>query len=282
MQHTLAEPFTLSGVTLHQGVHTRVCVLPAPANHGRVFARIDLPDVPRVPARATQVRTTTLSTELAEGQAAVRTVEHLLAALYGMGIDNCSIEVDGPELPILDGSARPYTEAIQRSGRVAQQARQPTLKISEPVTVVSGDRSVMALPTSEAGLRLSYAIDFAHAEIGSQWYSLRLEPAVFASEVAPARTFTLLEQVEYLRTRGLIQGGSLECALVLGPQGWLTPPAWPDEPVRHKLLDLVGDLSLTGLQLEGHIIAYKAGHDLHSQLAGQLIEQYERNYASLR
>lgn len=282
MQHTLAEPFTLSGVTLHQGVHTRVCVLPAPANHGRVFARIDLPDVPRVPARATQVRTTTLSTELAEGQAAVRTVEHLLAALYGMGIDNCSIEVDGPELPILDGSARLYTEAIQRSGRVAQQARQPTLKISEPVTVVSGDRCVMALPTSEAGLRLSYAIDFAHAEIGSQWYSLRLEPAVFASEVAPARTFTLLEQVEYLRARGLIQGGSLECALVLGPQGWLTPPAWPDEPVRHKLLDLVGDLSLTGLQLEGHIIAYKAGHDLHSQLAGQLIEQYERNYASLR
>lgn len=282
MQHTLAEPFTLSGVTLHQGVHTRVCVLPAPANHGRVFARIDLPDVPRVPARATQVRTTTLSTELAEGQAAVRTVEHLLAALYGMGIDNCSIEVDGPELPILDGSARLYTEAIQRSGRVAQQARQPTLKISEPVTVVSGGRSVMALPTSEAGLRLSYAIDFAHAEIGSQWYSLRLEPAVFASEVAPARTFTLLEQVEYLRARGLIQGGSLECALVLGPQGWLTPPAWPDEPVRHKLLDLVGDLSLTGLQLEGHIIAYKAGHDLHSQLAGQLIEQYERNYASLR
>lgn len=274
LQHTLAQAFTFGGVTLHRGLEVHVRVAPAPAGTGRVFVRTDLTDRPTVPARAEAGRPTALSTGLVVGEAGVQTPEHLLAALYALGVDNCLIEIDGPEVPILDGSARPFVELLRSVGLVEQPAERPCLTIATPIAVYEGDSVVAAFPSSEPGLRLSYAVAFDHPEIGQQWLSVLLDADTFAHEIAPARTFTLLAQVEALRARGLIRGGSLECALVLGPEGWLAPPTWSDEPVRHKLLDLVGDLSLTGLALQGHIVAYRAGHTLHGRLAQALVSAF--------
>lgn len=280
-QHTLGQAFTFRGVTLHRGLEVSVRVVPAPVDSGRVFVRTDLAGTV-VPATADRVRATALATALVVGETEVQTIEHLMSALFALGVDNCRIEIDGPEVPILDGSARSYVEFIRSCGLVEQSTERRTLKIEAPLTVYAGESFVAALPSSEPGLRLSYAIAFAHPAIGQQWHSFQLAGEAFAEEIAGARTFTLLEYVETLRSRGLIQGGSLECALVLGPEGWIEPPTWLNEPVRHKLLDLTGDLALTGLAIEGHIVAYKAGHTLHGLLAQQLLREYEKQHGSLR
>lgn len=281
MQYTLARPVELVGTTLHRGLAVRLALFAAPAGTGRRFVRSDLDGEPTIPAVARFFRPSALSTTLErEDGASVQTVEHLLAALYGLGIDDCRIVVDGPELPILDGSARPYLEAIERAGLLAASVPRPTYRIAAPVTVYERDAFVSAVPTSEAGLRLSYGIDFP-APIGQQWFSLLLTPESFAREVAPARTFTMRSQIQQLLDRGLIQGGSLACALVADTDGWIEPPAWPDEPARHKLLDLLGDLSLTGVALSGHVIAYKAGHALHGQLAHRLFEASQSHFSLL-
>jgi UDP-3-O-[3-hydroxymyristoyl] N-acetylglucosamine deacetylase len=216
-----------------------------------------------------------LSTELATGNATVRTVEHLLAALVGMGVDNARIEIDGSEAPLLDGSAQVWTAAIAQVGVVAQAASRLTGSLQEPVWIREGDAFVAALPAPE--LRFTYGIDFDLAAIGNQWHSWSPQAAYFtihssfAAEIAPARTFGLAHQIEYLRANGLIQGGSLENALVCDHEGWLNPPLrFPNEPARHKLLDLVGDLSLLENIPTAHFIAYKASHALHAQLARSL------------
>ncbi|UFP94859.1 UDP-3-O-acyl-N-acetylglucosamine deacetylase [Gloeobacter morelensis] len=271
-QQTLAATVQLSGISLHKGASVAVRLCPAPAGSGRYFVRADLAGTPAIPALARGFRPSPLCTTLSENDAAIQTVEHVLAALYGLGIDNCRIEVDGPELPILDGSARPYVEAMVRSGTVLQNAPRRFYQIAEPVAVYERDAFVAAMPTDTPALQVSYGIDFAHP-IGRHWFSLKLTSENFAREVAPARTFTLQSQVEQLLSCGLIQGGSLDCALVAGADDWLTPPTWPDEPARHKLLDLLGDLSLAGVALGGHIVAYKAGHALHGRLARALAEK---------
>ena len=279
MQRTLGSAFELEGTTLHRGISTRIRVSPAPAGHGRVFIRTDLPGESALRASAEHTRPTALSTSLVFESVVVQTPEHLLAALYGLGIDNCCIELDGPELPILDGSAKCYVEAITGVGIVEQDQPRRQLTV-QALTVHERDAFVTAVPSSEPGLRVSYGIDFPEP-IGQQWCSLKVDPESFAREIAPARTFTLLAQIEQLKARGLIQGGSLDCALVAGPQGWLTPPTWSDEPVRHKILDLLGDLSLAELTLEGHIVAYKAGHTLHGELARRLMADYRDRSGSV-
>jgi UDP-3-O-[3-hydroxymyristoyl] N-acetylglucosamine deacetylase len=222
-----------------------------------------------VPARVTAVHQTQLSTELRQGSAGVRTVEHLLAALSGLGIDNARIELDAPEVPLLDGSAQPWVTAIAAAGSVPQNAPIRAWSLASPIWVREGDAFVAALPA--AALRLTYGIDFEVPAIGNQWHSWSPAVESFASAIAPARTFGLLSQIETLRANGLIQGGSLENALVCGADGWLNPPLrFPNEPVRHKLLDLLGDLSLLGMLPTAHILAYKASHSLHTQLAHQL------------
>jgi UDP-3-O-[3-hydroxymyristoyl] N-acetylglucosamine deacetylase len=265
-QATLATGFEVSGVGLHSGVETRVRVQPAPAQSGRVFVRTDLPSAPAIPATLEAVDQTLLSTELAVGDAKVRTVEHLLAALVGSGIDNARIEVDGPELPLLDGSAQDWVRAIARAGRQPQAAARPSVTVTAPVHVHQGDAFVMAMPSDHC--RLTYGIDFEVPAIGNQWFSWSPATGDFAQEVAPARTFGLAYQVEYLRSQGLIRGGSLDNALVCDRDGWVNPPLrFEQEPARHKLLDLVGDLSLLGVLPQAHIVAYKASHQLHVQLA---------------
>ncbi|MHC5610474.1 MAG: UDP-3-O-acyl-N-acetylglucosamine deacetylase [Nostoc sp.] len=277
-QHTLAAQITETGVGLHSGVSTQVRILPADAGSGRYFVRVDSPDLPIIPAQIAAVSHTVLSTQLGKGEVYVRTVEHLLAALSGMGVDNARIEIDGPEVPLLDGSASVWTANITQVGLVSQPVNnQIPLAITEPIWVYQGDAFVCALPAPET--RFSYGIDFDLPAIGNQWHSwsltaeLEKASASFAAEIAPARTFGLLDQIEHLQKTGLIKGGSLDNALVCGSEGWLNPPLrFANEPVRHKILDLVGDLSLLGTFPTAHFLAYKASHNLHIQLAQRILD----------
>ena len=270
VQHTLAGEVTRSGIGLHSGTSTQVRILPAAPGEGRYFVRVDLLGEPMIPAQIEAVSPTMLSTELISGNASVRTVEHLLAALAGLGVDNARIEIDGAEVPLLDGSAQEWVSAIVQAGTVAQSAGRVTRSLSEPIWVHQGDAFVAAIPAP--GLRFSYGIDFELAAIGNQWHSWAPDDGLpFATELAPARTFGLAHQIDQLRASGLIKGGSLENALVCGTEGWLNPPLrFSNEPVRHKLLDLIGDLSLIGSVPIAHFLAYKASHRLHTQLAQKI------------
>ncbi|MFK8184765.1 MAG: UDP-3-O-acyl-N-acetylglucosamine deacetylase [Phormidesmis sp.] len=266
-QKTLASGVSAQGVGLHLGQETSVRLLPAEPNTGRIFVRTDLPDTRPIAAMVDSVIKTQLSTELGVGKAQVRTVEHLLSSLMVLGIDNVRIEIDGPEVPLLDGSAKEWMEALAPAGVSVQAApRNVRSALSSPLTVQEGDAWVAAFPSSE--LRFSYGIDFDLPAIGNQWHSWAAETESFGETVAPARTFGLAHQIDYLRSQGLIKGGSLDNALVCGKDGWLNPPLrFENEPARHKLLDLVGDLSLLGDIPKAHYVAYKASHSLHVKLA---------------
>ncbi|HEY9598035.1 MAG TPA: UDP-3-O-acyl-N-acetylglucosamine deacetylase [Cyanophyceae cyanobacterium] len=287
-RYSLGGVIERSGVGLHSGILTTVRLVPAASGEGRYFVRIDLPGSPAIPARVDAVCETRLSTELrafptrdsSHSEARVRTVEHLLAALAGCGVDDARIEIDSPEVPLLDGSAQGWVEAIANVGVVASQDRgnsdsstssftSSKLVLQQPITVYHGDAFVTAIPAPAT--RFTYGIDFDNPAIGSQWYSWTPEIERFADAIAPARTFCDARQIDQMRQAGLIKGGSLDNALVCGEQGWLNPPLrFSNEPVRHKLLDLVGDLSLLGIFPVAHVLAYKASHSLHIQLAKQL------------
>lgn len=280
LQHTLAREITHTGVGLHSGLSTQVRILSAPPGSDRYFVRVDLPGNPIIPAQVTSVNHTVLSTQLGHEEANVRTVEHLLAALAAMGIDNARIEIDGSEVPLLDGSAQDWAQSIVQAGIVNQSVspNTPIKAIREPIWVREGDSFVCALPASEN--RFTYGIDFELPAIGNQWYSwspstdIELARTSFKTEIAPARTFGLLHQIEHLQQAGLIKGGSVQNALVCSSQGWLNPPLrFANEPVRHKILDLVGDLSLLGTFPCAHFLAYKASHNLHIQLALKILER---------
>lgn len=290
--YTLGAAFERSGIGLHSGITTTVRILPAVARTGRYFVRVDLPGKPVIPARVEAVSGTMLSTQLraencenslnsSDSDATVGTVEHLLAALAGSGVDHVCIEIDGSEVPLLDGSALVWVKAIQEVGIVESECPQNSSHLSplaspmfvgEPIWVCRDDAFVAALPAPIT--RFTYGINFENPAIGNQWYSWTPEQEHFAEVIAPARTFGLANQVDQLRDRGLIKGGSLENALVCNDHGWLNPPLrFSNEPVRHKLLDLVGDLSLLGKFPVAHFLAYKASHNLHIQLARLLARQ---------
>lgn len=281
LQHTLASEISQSGVGLHSGVVTQVRVLPAAPGQGRYFVRVDLPKQPIIPARVEAVSQTVLSTQLGKGEVYIRTVEHLLAALACSGVDNARIEIDGSEVPLLDGSAQVWVEAIAQVGLVSQSVLRVVPQIREPIWVYQGDAFVAALPAPET--RFTYGIDFDVPAIGNQWYSwspqflpvgddIKSSPT-FTEEIAPARTFGLAHQIDSLRQQGLIKGGTLDNALVCDSEGWLNPPLrFANEPARHKILDLVGDLSLLGNFPTAHFFAYKASHNLHIQLAQRILD----------
>ncbi|MEA5515966.1 UDP-3-O-acyl-N-acetylglucosamine deacetylase [Nodularia sp. UHCC 0506] len=270
-QHTIAGEITQTGVGLHSGVSTHIRILPSEPGSGRYFVRVDLPDLPIIPAQVAAVNQTLLSTQLGKGETCIRTVEHLLAALVGMGVDNARIEIDGSEVPLLDGSAKVWTDSIAEVGLVSQSISNPdALVLKEPIWIYENDAFACALPASKT--RFSYEIDFDVGAIGNQWHSWSLNSS-FAKEIAPARTFGLLHQIEHLQKTGLIKGGSLDNALVFGSEGLVNPPLrFANEPVRHKILDLVGDLSLLGTFPQAHFLAYKASHNLHIQLARKILE----------
>ena len=260
------------GIGLHSGMTTAVKIMPTDPGKGRYFVRVDLPDAPEIPAHIDNVSQTTLSTELSANGASVRTVEHLLAALAALGIADARIEIDGVELPLLDGSAQVWVAALTRSQLEPLAGDLETSGVlTTPIWIGAEDLFVAAVPSPV--LRFTYGIDFDVAPIGNQWHSWQPGKDDFSSEVAPARTFGLAHQIDRLRSAGLIKGGTLENALVCDDLQWLNPPLrFPNEPSRHKLLDLIGDLSLLGKFPQAHFIAYKASHQLHVQLAKRLHE----------
>lgn len=284
MLTTLKDSFAISGIGLHSGQEAEVQLRPSNLG-GRYFIRTDRDEL-LIPATVEYIRQTTLSTELAVGEVGVRTTEHLLAALAGLGANSVRIEISGPEVPLLDGSAKLWVEAIARVGIVEVEEElakkyqkkyqtpignslSKTFLVESPIVVRKDDAFVAAVPAPE--LRFTYGIDFEQAAIGNQWHSWAPSAASFATEIAPARTFGFAEQIEQLRAAGLIKGGSLDNALVCSGDGWLNPPLrFANEPVRHKLLDLVGDLSLLGTIPIAHFLAYKASHNLHVELARKL------------
>ena len=255
------------GVGLHSGQECLVQLKPG-SKPGFCVGFLDQPNDEPVMLTPNQVRDTRLCTALEIGSRPLATVEHLLAALAGVGLTQAEIWIDGHEIPLLDGSALPWVEAIAEAGIVDLGARTPLPPLVAPISCQRGESFVQALPCDR--LLLSAAIEFPQPAIGRQLFSLVLSPETFVKEIAPARTFGFKDQVEQLREAGLIQGGALDNALVCDGDHWVNPPLrFVDEPVRHKLLDLIGDLALVGLPL-AQVMAFRASHNLHTQLAAAL------------
>ncbi|MBU0729497.1 MAG: UDP-3-O-acyl-N-acetylglucosamine deacetylase [Proteobacteria bacterium] len=262
-QHTVKKKVSFRGIGLHSGEPVTLTVNPAPANSGIRFSRTDISLRATLPAFMTRVVDTQLATTLASDEFVVSTTEHMLAALSGLGIDNALIELDGNEVPIMDGSAGPFVHILKRCGRRRQKACKQMLKITDELLYQDGDKSIRVLPYD--GLRITCNIDFNHEFLKRQSYSIELSPEKFMKEIASARTFGFMGQVEKLRENGLALGGSLENAIVIDQYGVLNKEGlrFADEFVRHKILDLIGDLALLGCPLVGHVIASKTGHSQH-------------------
>ncbi|MEX2543550.1 MAG: UDP-3-O-acyl-N-acetylglucosamine deacetylase [Phycisphaeraceae bacterium] len=277
-QQTIANPATLHGRGLFEGQPVSLTFRPAPANHGVVFVRRDLGNA-EIPALVQYVTKRSRRTSLKCGQARVDTCEHCLSAVAALHLDNLIIEIDAPELPAFDGSAKPFFDALSGAGvECTEQPRQP-LVISEPVMVRHDDAMVAAVPADEPGLQLVYELDYgAEAPIGRQFRVFDFSNGDYAHEIAPSRTFVLEHEADALRQRGMGQHLSPDEVLVIGQQGPLGRNAFrfPDEPVRHKMLDLIGDLYLLGAPIQGRIVAYKSGHALNHMLVRKLIKQHQR------
>jgi len=272
-QHTIRRPVSFTDVGLHTGQSVKVTVSPAGANHGIRFKRHGSDD--SMPAFMDRVVDTSLATTIADRGMVVSTTEHLLAALMGLGIDNALIELDGPELPIMDGSAAPFVENLKKASRTRQRSCRRLLKITRPIHCQDGDKRISITPYN--GLKLTCHIDFAHATVKSQSYSLVVSPKRFGDEIAAARTFGFIDQVEALQANGYALGGSLKNAVVIGPQGVINEEGlrFSDEFARHKVLDLLGDLALLGCRVLGHVEATKSGHGQHLALLQAIVAHPE-------
>lgn len=264
-QHTLKQEFTVSGVGLHTGSASRITVGPAPANNGISFV---LADGSRIAANPDMVRSTKRCTTLASQTAEVSTVEHLLAALLGMNVDNAIVEVEGVEIPIADGSALPFAQAIDRAGLEEQRTRRRELELHAPYSIREGDKLLVVVPADH--FKINFFVAFPEP-VGTQFIETHpITPEYFLRDIAPNRTFGFREEVEKLYSQGLALGGSLSNAVVIDRQGYMGPLRFPDEIVRHKVLDLIGDFALMGLYPRCEIIALKSGHALHVAAARDL------------
>jgi UDP-3-O-[3-hydroxymyristoyl] N-acetylglucosamine deacetylase len=271
LQRTIKKRVTVNGIGLHTGAPTQLTFCPAPENTGVYFIRSDLPGRPALAAHADHVQATQLATTLGGDAFSVSTVEHCLSTLSAFRIDNLFIELNGPEIPICDGSARMFCEALLEAGMVEQEQPRKYAYVNQ--TIYYGDSEKHAYITPYNGLRISCTIDFAHPRIGKQVLDIDINEQSFAREVASARTFGFLKDVELLRSKGLARGGSMDNAIVLDPEEILNPEGlrFPDEFVRHKVLDALGDLVTLGMPLMGHVVLYKAGHDLMNKLVHKII-----------
>ncbi len=265
MQTTIRKPARVAGIGLHTGCHVSVELKPAPVDTGIVFRRVDLQGF-EIEAVRRHVSRVVLATTLMKKGVMLSTVEHILSALYGCGIVNVYIDVDSLELPILDGSALPYVRMLEEAGIEEQEKEKTYLRVVKEARLQDGDKWIQIEPYP--AFRVSYLIDFAHPLIGSQSFDLQVTPTSYAQEVSFARTFGFYSEVEQLLKKGLIRGGSPENAVVLTEEGILNDGLRaPDEFVRHKTLDLIGDLSLCGYPILGRVTAHKAGHSLHTDMA---------------
>ena len=270
-QRTLRRHISCAGIGLHSGNKVNLTPKTAPSDFGIRFRRTDLGNL-EVPATVNNLGGIQLATGLARNEVSVDTVEHLLAALVSLGVDNVIVELNSPEVPIMDGSAAPFIYLIQEAGVKRLQTPRKYLKIVRPIMISRGDKRIALYPSEH--FKVTYSISYDHPLLRHQSRTLRITEESFIEQVAPARTFTFLKDVEMLRQNGLALGGSLENAIVLGETGVLNNPLrFEDEFVRHKILDAVGDLALVGYPVIGHLFAHRAGHALHTEFAAKILEE---------
>jgi len=270
-QRTLRRQISCVGIGLHSGNKVNLTLKPAPADFGIRFRRIDLGDF-EVPANVRNLAGIQLATGLAHNEVSVETVEHLLAALVSMGIDNVAIELNSPEVPIMDGSAAPFVYLVHEAGVKRLPQPRKYLKIIRPIAISRGDKRIALYPSDH--FKVTYSISYDHPLLRHQSRTIRITEESFVEDVAPARTFTFLKDVEMLRQNGLALGGSLDNAIVLGETGVLNNALrFEDEFVRHKILDAIGDLALVGYPVIGHLVAHRAGHALHTEFAAKILEE---------
>lgn len=272
LQHTVSEEISCTGVGLHTGQPVQLTIKPAREGTGIVFIREGRGHPVEIPARPEYVTSTRLATTLGFGEATVGTVEHLLAALYALEIDNACISIDGPEVPVMDGSSASFVFLLRSAGRRQQRGARSKIRIKQEISVTDGSRTISVKPG--AGLLVDYSIDYGHSVIGTQKIDgFVVTPESFEMEICRARTFGFLHEVEALWKLGLAKGGNLENTVVLDKERVLNCDGlrWTDEFVRHKVLDLLGDLALLGAPIEGHVSVSRGGHALHRMLLEELI-----------
>lgn len=270
---TVNTKVSISGIGLHSGIYTKVELRPAPAGSGITFVRADL-DGLRIPALQASTTALDYATTVGKDDVAVGTVEHLLAAVVASGITDVDIQIDGPEVPIVDGSALPFVHLIDAAGVRTLAAEIPVLRITQPIEVIEGQKSIRIVPSNR--LVIKYKIEFDHPVIGRQSVHFDFAHESFAKKIAGARTFGFARDVEKMRAAGLARGGSVENAIVLDDRGVINGPLrFRDEFVRHKVLDLVGDLALVGRPIVGEITAFRGGHALHSRFVEKIIAAAE-------
>jgi UDP-3-O-[3-hydroxymyristoyl] N-acetylglucosamine deacetylase/3-hydroxyacyl-[acyl-carrier-protein] dehydratase len=273
-QKTISKKVLLSGIGVHTGSKTTMTFFPAPVGQGIEFVRVDLPNHPVIKAEIENVVHTARGTILGKGNARIHTVEHVMAALWAFGITNLRIELDAEEPPVGDGSSLPFVQMLEESGVEDQKAPGAYFKVSDPIIVTEGETMITVLPYE--GFRISYTLSFNHPLVNTQYVSLDLNKTEdFVQNISACRTFCFYREVELLMDQGLIRGGSLDNAVVIGDEAILSKEGlrFEDEFARHKILDILGDLYLTGVRLEGHLIAVKSGHSLNVKLATAIKKQ---------
>jgi len=271
-QRTLKKEVGCTGIGLHSGERVHISLKPAPVDTGIKFVRKDLPGSPTIDARFENVIDTTLATTIGHNGCRISTIEHLMAALFGLGIDNAIVEVDGPEVPIMDGSAAPFVFLVKSAGIHDQEKPKNFIVIKKPFVVKDGNRSVEILPSND--LKISYEIHFQHPLLKKQIYELTFSSRNFTEEISKARTFGFLKDVEALKQNGLAKGGSLDNAIVVDEFRILNEDGlrYEDEFVRHKILDFIGDLSIVGAPVIGHFKVKRSGHFLNQYMLKKLME----------
>jgi UDP-3-O-[3-hydroxymyristoyl] N-acetylglucosamine deacetylase len=270
-QRTLRRSVSCTGIGLHSGNKVTLSLKPAPADYGIRFQRADLGGL-EIPATVTHLGGIQYQTGLTREAVSVETVEHLLAALTALAIDNVVVELNSPEVPIMDGSAAPFVYLLNEAGVKRLQAPRRFLKVLRPISLTQGDKRIALYPSDH--FKVTYSISFDHPLLRHQSRTMRITEDSFVEDIAPARTFGFLKEVEMLRQRGLALGGSLDNAIVLGETGVLNNALrFEDEFVRHKILDVIGDLSLVGHPVVGHLVAHRGGHALHTAFAAKILEE---------
>lgn len=272
-QTTVGKTVTYIGTGLHSGKDVTITLKPAPINTGIVFKRTDLVGSPEVSAMASNVTNAMRATTLESGVAKVFTVEHLLAAFYALEVDNCVVEINSVEPPVADGSSLPFVRLIEEAGVVQQDALRNVVEVTEAQTVRVDDKFITILPYD--GLRVTFTSINSHPMLGVQFGDYEITKEVFVKDIAPARTIGFMHEVELLHAQGLALGGNLENVVVYDDEKVLTQLRFPDELVRHKILDIIGDLALAG-RIKGHIIAVKSSHAINTTLAKKIVEHHNK------
>jgi len=274
-QRTVAQPVTCSGIGVHSGKQVQLTIRPAPVNHGIKFIRTDLPDSPGISAHLNMVVDTSLATVIGYNGFIVSTIEHLMACFAGLSIDNALVELDAYEMPIMDGSAGPFAKMIRSAGIAKQAESRCVFIVKKPIMLKENGKAVCVYPSPE--FKVTYSIAYPHPLIKEQTYSLTISEDTFEKEISWARTFGFIQEIEYLKHYGFAKGGSLDNAIVLDQDDILNTDGlrYPDEFVRHKILDCLGDFSLLGLPIMGHIVVEKSGHAFNHQFLKKFFNQRE-------